>query len=1040
MKGKPAFDHVLEEVKSAREELQVDLLAFMVLDQFRYKAVIHLVDILLRPVTLAANEPFQDELLSNINWPENSFAKTNGHPLELDRNLHVSRRPSGTPLQPFGNSSCKDACEEAMKVVWSLLASLVIAASKRPPDEARKVMRTVHEILARVHELGLIPSGIYSHRQPQEPSTVRQPPTLHLLSSKILSTLSDAVWHAYQDEVTLRSKKDERSPWSFFPEPPGSPLRSRGKELGPEIWIELILWCCVEGGLASTAVQIIKSLRRDSASPWQTVRWPDAELSRTGRFLITSRGGPPTDKAVAQVDVQVAGGNEPNIISAEVVLAVADCLVNTLVVETQDGSRPIPETLDELTDLISFLQPHTLTLEYLDFLAVRVLQTDLLYGSDKAESLRHWVSTLTRLCDLYHTDDWQNREPGLTLDVILSRSELRAGLLHQSLQVCTESNLVKKAVDIYTTIQKTVDGNKLRTIGEFLSLVPRPRDGFFTSRPSRGHAEFLNSYGQLPTYKLTSFLDLICQAGLFGLGDWLLYSEDVDGAALHYSTWGQPTVAAAVARYAAAKSDYSLLHRVFSTSNLSRKKTTVNALRAFVGSYVEFRQWDQAERLLQELTPAIGGGYSPKIVATLLATILRMESDTETLLREDGEADLEKAKLLLCTVLDGAYNASSGSFRIDQKTLFRQQMGFLLRLMENLWDTQLSDVASNFKSKFPISNEPHLNITTFNLIFAAIVQTKGALEGRKLWYLFCKDPREAGALEERSYYNEEDDPDDLDVTELHEDEFLQPRPNEGGDPARTGGDDRIFMSTQGSTDHPDDIPHPAAAAYLRSLQIDPRLKEDSFAISNVPKNLPLGMGSKDTGIAFEDLNVDLGEKPLEASPVVVPDMHTLEIIVRQALREMEIRDEVSRTSADLAEIVQWAEQFYPAFHLTPEDVKTEFRVPPLSQPTLKAPTKNRGRSKRDLRFRSHLEKFEPDVSGRFSKGAVMTRLPGERPTQRYVTHLHGETEGVSDDDRGAKKEGNEGDATSAETRLDSATSPQFRVRKFKTSTPPSKRR
>src|SRR5689334_15393592 len=100
-----------------------------------------------------------------------------------------------------------------MKAIWTLLADLVIASPRRPVDEGKQIMHTVHQILARIHELGLVPARIYSHHVPREAITIQQPPTLHLLSSRILSTLSDAVWHAYRDEVPTRSKRGERSPW-----------------------------------------------------------------------------------------------------------------------------------------------------------------------------------------------------------------------------------------------------------------------------------------------------------------------------------------------------------------------------------------------------------------------------------------------------------------------------------------------------------------------------------------------------------------------------------------------------------------------------------------------------------------------------------------------------------------------------------------------------------------------------------------------------------------------------------------------------------
>ncbi|EXJ56869.1 hypothetical protein A1O7_07213 [Cladophialophora yegresii CBS 114405] len=1016
----------------------MDVLAFMVIHQRRHKAAIHLAEVLLKQVALAVNEPFKDELPSNINWPDESFRKRNGAPIELERTFHVSRRSLGTSLELFDNASQGDDNSTAMELIWSFLADVVVASSKLSTDEGKQVMTTVHQILALIHKLGLVPSNIYAHCLPRETTTVQQPPVLHLLNSNILSTLSDAVWHAYQDEVSARSKKGERSSWNFFPEPPGSPLRAKGRELGPDVWVEFILWCCVEAGFASTGVRILKSLRENVANPWRAVPWTDVGLPRSDQNQSVYQEQQTSGDAVSR-ELRSPDGSPDKFISAEVVVAVADSLINIFNSEAGNGTLSIYEVQTELQELVSFLGSAGVAPTYIDYLAVRLLQTELLYTSNQVGALHAWASTLIRLRDLQNAEEQSRHEPGLTFDFVLDRSELQAGVLHQSLQACIENNLVKKAVDTFTDIQKMVDGNKLQAIGEFLTLSLRPEDGFFTSRLGRGQNEFLKSYGQLPAYKLAAFLDLVGHAKLFGLGDWLLFSDDIDGAALPVSTWGQPSVAAALTRYAAAKGDLSLLDRVLSICAASNRKMTVNMLRAFVMSYVTMWEWEKAARMLQELRQAEGGGYSPQIVACLAATILRLEVDPEVLLQEESMSDLTKALLLFSTVLDGLYDSSPASFRIDQKRIFKQQIGYLLRLLENVADSRVVETVSNFKAKFPASNEPHLSPETFNVVYSAIVETKGALEGRNVWHLFCKDPREpdtlrdGGLRDNDEIMSDEYGPNEEDFPESHAEESAERGagiPSGASNHLSISGMDTEALNSEDLTKSSMEMSSSGRTllAYPASLNIDSTLPQDGLAFPGT-QNIGTTITESD-GLEIPIIGADTESEnsAQELTQLVVPDSRTLQILVRQALSEIAARKARKRPYTDLEEVIQWTGQFYAVFNLAPEDIRTEFRVSENMPRALRVATKHR-RSRAGHTAPAR-EKFRPNVSSQFSRGAFNTRLPGTPRPREHAARIFGVFQ--MDDDE-VKGDDRNGPVYDQRTERDGHVAHGFKVRKFGTS-------
>ncbi|KAH0848318.1 hypothetical protein FOPE_02186 [Fonsecaea pedrosoi] len=1020
-------EDVLRTLIMARDQSDVDVLGFMVLRQRRHKAVVHLVEILLKDVALAANEPFKDELPSNIDWPAGSFKKLDGAPVELERTLHVSRRPLGTSQQSLECSFSEKSQEITMEFTWSLLADLVLASTKRPSDEGKQIMDTVHQILALIHKLGLVPATIYTYSLPQGTTTMQQSPILHLLHSRILSTLSDAVWLSHRVEVTARAGKSESSQWNIFREPPPGPLRSRKRELGPEVWLEFILWCCVEAGLAATGARIIQSLQTDTRAPWQAIHWPDNQVPSTDWDQQFHRGKLQRE-AGGYYGEQLEGDTPRKFISTEVVLAVADCLINTLDGSLTNAKASVMKIQDDIKDLISFAGPHGLAPAYFDYVAVRLLQTENLYDIHKVDSLRKLASTISVLRDLHNVDQNHRQSPALDFESILDRSELHAGILHQALQACVEANLVRKAVDTFTEIQKMVDGNKLEAIGEFLSLSLSPGDGFFTSRHGKGRSEFLNTYGQLPTHKLPPFLDLVTNAKLFGLGDWLLFSEDVDGALLPASTWGKPSVMAAIIRYASAKNDPLLVRHVYNISRRSDRKLTVSVLRALVVYHINSCDWTNAVLNLRDLRRAEGGGYSPKIVASLAAKILNLEVDPVAMQQEDAESDLSQALMLLCNILDGTYDSPPASFRIDQKKTFRQQVGYLLRLLENVTDSELTDTATRFKSRFPVSNEPNLLTDTFNVVFGAIVETKGVLEGRNMWHLFCKDPRDyatSSLVVDGQDFTYEDHARNNDYDEYF-DESLSDAPN---DLIHVGEHVEDNSSSMMRTVEPLSISNATHHAGIQvavvspaSLNINAALPRNESGWESNQYSSESGTGSGDTDIPIE--MSDTGVDPTQLNPIVVPNMRTLQILVRGALSEIQARKERKRGHTDLDAVLRWAEQFYGAFNLAREDIETEFRLSEVVPRKLKIATKHRRAAHRTTR-----EKYKLGVGKHFTKGAFVSRRPGsQRPAQAPALR-----EASNNVTKPALDEMEKGETQDKGTQPEPAPLPNFKVRKFATS-------
>lgn len=961
------FDKVHQILQDGWSSTGVDILAFMVLDQYRYKAVLYLADILLKSFPEFAVDPDEGELPSNIAWPVESLSSSLVDPIELDLRSDVNRWRRGGVVPALQEDRVGEGRRrKVLQSVWPCLAELVTGSARRQIGEAQQIMSTVHQITARIHHLGMVPSTVYTYSLPQAPTTVQHPPIINLLTSRILSTLSDAVWRAYQEDAIARALESGLSYYEFSPDIPGGRDRIKVRELGPEVWVEFFLWCCIEGGFATAGSRILSALRKDVEHRWYALHWTpgqglDNELPVINWDRVRRRYGGTAGKIEGYSFATPFAEMPTRTISAEVVLALVECLINSADVDAMSGGLPVDQVRTEVCEAVSFLEPHGLRPEYFDYLAVRLIQTESFHTQPKADALRDWAFDVSHLRDLRPIKAQRPRRPGLNYDYIVQHSELQAGILHQALQAYVESSLVTKAVDTFTDVQKLVDGSKLEAIGEFVSLTVQPEDGFFTSRPGKRHTEYISSHGQLPMYKMPLILDMITNAKLFGLGDWLLHSEDIDGPVLPFSAYHQPSIGAALCRYAVARNEPLLIKSILMGCKSSGRKPTVTLLRALVCSRIRFRAWSDAVFLLGELKAANGGGYSPGIVANLAATVLHLEAELKSQKDVKSISDLRQAQSLLNETLQGRYDASKSNFRVAQKKEFKQQVGFLLQILETMSDSSVQNIALRWKPLFPVGNQPILARDTFHVLFAAIVDSNGALEGRRIWDMFCKEPESSIAIDSLFLRGLSEETSGLPSPTT---ELIQTSPNK-------------LVPAEGDVLRDDSIALPSATFD------EPFFK---YHTSSNAERWPLSFSSG--GETTNEVPFDMVRKEHEdeqgffGNPVVIPDIHTLQILVRGALTEARSGNQFSHEKKlELKELLVWATKIAKTLGLSQTDVEAELQISSVLSAELISTAGYRISYRERKRQRSFREHPTLDLGHLFGSG-VFSRQRSLPPRKR----------------------------------------------------------
>lgn len=722
---------------------QFDLLHHMLLKYGRDRAALYLLDKMLSDVSAPASEVHK--VPSNVMWPD--LLDLGSSTFDLDQPENTAK---SLPLEDQYSDNDRIPTQRAvMRRILLSLGKLVIVATKTEASESRLIMSFVYQVLAKIHHCGLLPETIYDYPISPYSTTVNRPPVLHLLSGRILTILSDAVWRSQQDEHIARAAAESHSIEGVFKDPPGGRFRLRVRDLGPEVWLEFILWCCVEWRFGVTGASIVESLRGEHEMPWFAIHWTSNDLGHSVPLVDWQKVHMRTGGTVGRIESY--SGEQPlaavpeRTISAEVVLALVESVVNTsgtLYQTTIRGGTMEQRISHHVQNLISFLEPHSLPTEYLDYLAIRLLQSDHPEGYKAVQSLSAMSSLLTELHDLERATPPELFKPTLAYRDIIAQSLTRVSLLQQSLMADIRSGLIFESTERFSSIQHFVDRSKVQNMLAFLQTSRQDDKNFFGGESSLHHQEYSGSHGQPPAHIMAAFLQHITENNELELAQWMLYSDDVDGPAISKRLFKEQSIARAVTRLATETLDMDLLQKIIQSTALNRRlKPSVKLRRAITDAQIRLMEFSRAASSLKGLRTTIAGGYSPQNLATLAATILRMELSSNNDDQSIGvRTKIRQARLLMTDILSGQYNATSGEFYRSQLSLFRRQVANVLQILQALPQSSVCRVAKAFPQFQVAGNAPNLDSATFNCLLSGIVDAHGVETGISIWKKFCQYP------------------------------------------------------------------------------------------------------------------------------------------------------------------------------------------------------------------------------------------------------------------------------------------------------------
>lgn len=633
--------------------------------------------------------------------------------------------------------------------VWATLAFLTLQAADYPTGDVKgeKIMTLALETVAHLHSIDAIPSVTYSHSRTSDASGVRKPPTLSLMAYRMMTDLSDIAWKAQDEQVRREAHMVGAKNRYEGHEVSEAIIQPQRSGVGKEIWMELILWCCVEGGFYPEASWIVtKMLEHKGEMAWKVIDWSEIHRPTEPKLNWSARA----ESQIARSHINqigtglgISGPSEappfvdmgPRTVSREVILALIDGLASS--------GRPIVEVHRHIVACRNLLnKKRSLTLET-NTLNQTIMKLFELGPVDIANSpglAERVLSLAPSYCgtgvysesspdfdawgNIHHTEDY---------------SAASFGLLHRTLYIYVLRGNIQATLRVFQELQSMIDADRQRRLKAFAEdLRYRQKTGDGDPLMSESINDIIPSvYPQIPTYIMSAFLDLVTSAHLYDLGNWLLYSDEVDGPFLSPSSYSEVNLQSALLRFATATENGELFARV--SEKLHAPLAPV-ILRTLLHCQITLGKWEAAEEVLRHFRAEPGTGWEAMDIMVIIRSILRLENDDFP-----RPQPLSKAQALLQGLLNGDFNPPRDPSLAADYSQFRclcQIYRMLKQLPGNLQYVKEPPFSHIGRANAPIE----IASEAFDILLEGVVETRGSARGQRLWQQWCQPVRPGSGI------------------------------------------------------------------------------------------------------------------------------------------------------------------------------------------------------------------------------------------------------------------------------------------------------
>ncbi|KAI9790936.1 MAG: hypothetical protein M1833_001735 [Piccolia ochrophora] len=608
----------------------VDLLYHLGVYQGRWRAVIWIVRMILRDVSKVASIIPLSHLASDNPQTPSTLNGTTASSFKLPvRSWGTASRSNYRSLEDVTSGSAarpalSDSGENTeLGHLWLSLGRMSLAASDKG-NESKRIMDHVLQILAHLHHVGAIPDNLYDLSPVDENGAFRRPPTLHLLSSRILTSLSDASWRAHEELVSEEAAAVGAEYHYLGHEVPGASYKFRLRPLGPEVWVETVLWCCVEGGFYTDGAHILKELvsRWGTFNQWSAVDWEDVQrkVSRENQSKTQGHWGDPRGPRERW---GIAVGNDgynpapplialgDRTISSEVVKTVIDGLLDELVLAPEDHRGHSPQ--EQL--LLSLLGD----------------ARALLCQSHSRLHLPAYIETFQRRIQ---SRGHLSKKLPWTLGAIVASTASRSDEARDG--STTEPSTRFSTAEDTNALDRLSQGSSyllLRAFAQFVNIgYLRGASRIFSQMESvagnhddsSNPAHVPSTLSLMPDSLISRFLDLVVEAEAYQVGHSFLEGVGYNSECLPEKLTSRSELLWSMSHFASACLDGHLLTSIVKAVG---GPLPVEVVHAYFVWHLKLRKWDEVDAMLDRLYQSPDTPSLLEDVMMIAATLLRMKTE-----------------------------------------------------------------------------------------------------------------------------------------------------------------------------------------------------------------------------------------------------------------------------------------------------------------------------------------------------------------------------------------------------------------------------
>lgn len=760
------FDHqfqldrtfrLTEYMSLAKAYFEKDLLKHLAFNQKEWPTVYRILSSLIDTCEVLQPYVTDEKITSNLHLGGAgvSLAEFTSKSVKPDTNFQPIPPSSLISFHDLTNQPAARALTNRLKAeIFVNLGMLVLEAADQSAAESQAAMSCVHRILARLHHLGLVSDRVYQFT-PRDPSQLAiRPPGIQLLSSTIMGILSDAAWVEHEVQLTSAAKEAGEEPLYL-------PFRVGCRQLGPEIWIEFILWCCIEHGHTKQGISLIEQMqKRNGSLAWKFESWTPllknldvVQQTNINTEQFWRRPDRRVPRPLRDYNKLPFNGLGERTISLEIVTCLRSGLANAayngvgfhglLPSDILTRARPLNAILEPSRSADDLQPTHRTSNWYI----IRFLESGCLVPDNDPAAFEEFLRATRNV-----VPPWEENLESLAQLDNCTRAQLYdgtaafLGLVEHSARAYTTRKSSLRAFFQYAWLQNIVDASKHNHVRAFFQHlahsgpgdVPFFDSGLYESSPTQNSSLHLVS-----KVTLTRLLDLAITSRTPEFGEWLLFNTDIDGPSIPPSDYGNQVLSPAILRYAAMTQNQELARKVFSSL---KTPLNVNVLKAIANYQITMQLWDNAGLTLNYLRDFRLLSWGHSNLATLGAKIIRLSSSIDRKVSngievsEEERNHLDRARDLFFRFFDGEYNVPTSKnprgADFQRRTLQRMRDVFLTIPGE------LSRLAREVTFAHPIHPPrklQYLPANSFQLLLSAVVDEYDSKAGQQLWIRWVND-------------------------------------------------------------------------------------------------------------------------------------------------------------------------------------------------------------------------------------------------------------------------------------------------------------